>query len=445
MKRLVGQKIGLIFSLLFVITLWTVFQVTKEQYAIEKQFEPQTAEEGSARLVSLGTPTLVAKHPDKESQVILNDPNMTRNWGIGGDSDTNIKASQAWSISMGSKDVVVAIIDTGIDKNHPDLKNNLWINPGESGRDKSGRDKSTNGIDDDQNGFIDDVHGYNFVSNNSDLTDNHGHGTHVAGIVGAEGGNSIGISGVAPKVSLMVLKYYDPKSAGNDNLRNTIKAIQYAVKMKAHIINYSGGGLDFSREEFEAVKMAKEEGILFVAAAGNEKSNSDKQPYFPANYPLDNIISVTAINPQGKVLQSSNFGENSVHLAAPGEAIYSTLPGNKYGLMTGTSQATAFVSGVAALIKASNGEFNYQAIRKQILATGNQSEELFGKAKTASILNSYAALAIQPSIPASGAVISQTASAIAVQPSLPTSTDASSVSRQLSGILEALRLSGKQN
>lgn len=444
MKHLQEQKLGLIFSLLFIVSLWAGFEISKNFFASTSN--EASEEEGAARLVSLGTPTEVKKPFPNETHVILNDPNMNRNWGIGDSSDKNIKVTQAWSISQGSKDVKVAIIDTGIDVNHPDLKNNLWTNPGESGLDKYGKDKATNGIDDDKNGFIDDVHGWNFVSNTNDLTDNHGHGTHVAGIAGAEGGNNVGISGVAPHVSLMILKYYDPKAAVNDNLRNTIKAMYYAIAMKANIINYSGGGLDYSKEEFEAVKLAQKEGILFVAAAGNEKSNSDQQPYYPANYPLDNIISVTAINPMGKVLSSSNFGEKSVHIAAPGEGIYSTLPGNKYGLMTGTSQATAFVSGVAALIKANNSEFNYAQIKKQILNTANPSEDLFGKAKTAGILNSYAALAVQPFIPASGAIVTQTASANpTVLESGTIATGPQSISRQLGGIMDALRIPAKQN
>ncbi len=435
-----GQKLGLIFSLLFVMSVWVGFESSKDSFF--------NSEEGATRLLSLGTVTEVAsKNLNHESHVILNDPNMNRNWALGDSSDKNIKITQAWSISQGSKDVRIAIIDTGIDVNHPDLKNNLWVNSGESGLDKKGKNKATNGIDDDGNGFVDDVNGWNFVANNSDLSDNHGHGTHVAGITGAEGGNGIGVSGVAPHISLMVLKYYDPKSTGNDNLRNTIKAIRYAIAMKANVINYSGGGLDYSKEEFDAVKAAQQKGILFVAAAGNEKSNSDQQHYYPANYPLDNIISVTAINPMGKVLSSSNFGETSVHIAAPGEGIYSTLPGNKYGVMTGTSQATAFVSGVAALIKSNNNEFNYLQIKKQILNTANQSVELFGKAKTAGILNSYAALAIQPGIPASGVIVSQTVSinTLASPDNGSSAAAPTSLSRQLGGIMDALRIPAKQN
>lgn len=426
------QRHYLIFALAAVLMLWTAFEWTRHHYATPVSHEYEDLEEGSARFMSLGTPKEVKKQTQEETQVILNDPNMSRNWGLIG-TEKDIKVSKAWEITQGSRDITIAVIDTGLDIHHPDLAKNLWRNPGETGLDKNGKDKATNGVDDDGNGFVDDVHGWNFVTNSKDLKDNHGHGTHVAGIAGAEGGNGIGISGVAPKVSIMVLKYYDPKSTGNDNLKNTIRAINYAVSKGAHIINYSGGGLDYSKEEYDAVKSAREKGILFVAAAGNEKSNSDFQPYYPANYDLDNIISVTAINKLGKVLNSSNFGERSVHIAAPGENIYSTLPDNKYGEMTGTSQATSFVSGVAALIMANNGEFNYQQVRRQILSTADQSAELFGKASTAGILNSWAALAIQPMIPASGVVI---------QPLAQTGTtdDNVSLSKQLGGLMEVLRL-----
>ena len=188
----------------------------------------------------------------------MNDPQIHKKWGL---HKTN--ALDAWQLTTGSREIVVAIVDTGIDINHPDIKNNLWRNPGESGKDKFGRDKATNGIDDDNNGYIDDLHGWNFVHKNHNIKDNHGHGTHIAGIVGAEGGNKYGVMGVAPKVSLMVLKYFDPQSASN-NLINTIKAFDYAVKMNAHIINYSGGGTEYSRDEFLAVKRAEQKGILFV-------------------------------------------------------------------------------------------------------------------------------------------------------------------------------------
>jgi len=325
-----------------------------------------------------------------EKQVLFNDPFVKDKWGL-----DKTAASKAWEVTQGSKDIIVAVIDTGIDEKHRDLAENLWENPGETGKDSKGRDKATNGIDDDGNGYIDDVHGWNFVSNNNSLVDNHGHGTHIAGIIGARGGNGFGISGVAPRVSLMILKYYDPKASNSNNLKGTIDAIKYATKMHANIINYSGGGTDYSAEEYAAVKGAKDAGILFVAAAGNERSNSDEsgKHYYPADYELPNIISVTAVNKEDtKVLPTSNYGVRTVDIAAPGENIYSTLPGGGFGLMTGTSQATAFVTGVAALIESHNREFKYEDVKKYILRTGDEYPTLLSKTGSAKLLNSYKAL-----------------------------------------------------
>ncbi len=330
--------------------------------------------------------TVSAQPAPQKNSVIMNDPALHKAWGL-----HKSNALDAWQLTTGSRDIVVAIVDTGIDLTHPDLKNNLWTNPGESGLDSKGKNKASNGIDDDNNGFIDDVHGWNFVHGNNHVVDKHGHGTHIAGIIGAEGGNNYGITGVAPKVSLMILKYFDPKSQ-SDNLTNTIKAFNYAVKMNAHVINYSGGGTSYSRPEFEAIKRAEQKGILFVAAAGNEQSNSDFNKYYPADYDLDNIISVTALDPSLRVLSSSNYGVKTVHIAAPGENIYSTWPGGGFQIQTGTSQATAFVSGVAALLMAHNRDFDAKAIKKYVLRTGDNLEWLKSKTKTSKKLNVYRAL-----------------------------------------------------
>ncbi len=340
----------------------------------------------------------------KDVSVLLNDPAMNQKWGL-----VQNQIGKAWGISQGSKKIKVAVIDTGIDVNHEDLKENLWKNPGETGFDGSGKDKSSNKIDDDGNGFVDDVFGWNFVRNNNDLSDNHGHGTHIAGIIGAVGGNGKGISGVSPEISLMILKYYDPKGFGEDNLKNTIKAIHYAIDNGAHIINYSGGGLEFSADEKAAVEKARKRGILFVAAAGNERSNSDINKYYPADYSLDNIISVTAVDSQTQVLPSSNYGVLTVDIGAPGNNIYSTLPDNKYGYMTGTSQATAYVSGVAALVLAHHEDYKPVQVSKYLKNTGDIVDSLKGKTRYNKRLNSYRALSILDSgLSATGVVAKNT-------------------------------------
>lgn len=351
-----------------------------------------------------GTPKIQKLEDAKgEKHILMNDPSIQKNWGLmGTQGKSDIKANKAWDVTTGDRDIRVAIIDTGVDVRHHDLNANIWKNPGETGTDKNGKPKETNGIDDDGNGFVDDINGWDFATSSPRVVDSHGHGTHIAGIIGAVGGNGIGVVGVCPKVSLMVLKYYDPNAKGNDNLKNTIRAIKYAVDNGAHIINYSGGGTEPNDDEFKAIQYAREKGVLVVAAAGNEKSNSDLAPYYPADYNLDNIISVTAIDSYARVLNSSNYGTKSVHIAAPGKDIYSTLPGNQGGTMTGTSQATAFVSGVAALILAHNKTFAYKQVREQIVKTSDEIPELRGKTKFSGKLNSYAALTILPMIPASG-------------------------------------------
>lgn len=385
MKFNKGLKLATLLSVLVGYLSFQYFNQRVDHLELTSSVHPETK-----RKTEVGKAIVQKRNNKNETQVILNDPAMQKKWGL-----KHTQAKDAWKITKGDKDIIVAIIDTGIDVHHPDIKNNLWVNKGETGKDKYGRDKSTNGIDDDGNGFIDDVYGWNFVANNSDLSDNHGHGTHIAGIVGAEGGNNIGISGVSPKVSLMILKYYDPTSSGNDNLKNTVKAIEYATKMNAHIINYSGGGLEPSAQELAAIKKSRDKGILFVAAAGNESSDSDQQKYYPADYDLDNIISVTAIDKFSQVLSSSNYGINTVDIAAPGNDIYSTLPGNQYGVMTGTSQATAFVTGVGALLMGHNKEFRKaDRVIKYILKTGDYNETLSSKTRYKRILNVYRALTI---------------------------------------------------
>lgn len=295
------------------------------------------------------------------------------------------EAFLAWPLSQGSKEIVVAVIDTGLDTDHPALRENLWTNPGETGVDARGKDRATNGVDDDGNGFVDDVHGWNFAGNNNDLSDSHGHGTHVAGI----------IQSVAPKTPMMVLKYYDPNASGADNLSNTVKAIRYAIQMKAKIINYSGGGTTKYADEELAVREAQQKGILLVAAAGNEKSNSDIDGFYPADYGLSNIISVTAIDENQRVLSSSNYGVKTVDIAAPGKSIISTLPGGKFGTMTGTSQATAYVSGTAALLLAAGFPAEPESLISQITSTGTDNRFLVGKTKHETSLNAYRSLVMR--------------------------------------------------
>lgn len=314
-------------------------------------------------------------------------------------------AQMAWSRHrvIGNKSEKICVIDTGVDEKHPNLVNNLWINPGESCLNPKSKEyevceKSRNGIDDDGDGFIDDVHGWNFVGNNNSLKDNHGHGTHIAGIIAADGRKNNGIIGMAPGASLIIAKYYDPQAPPSNNLVNTVRAIRYCTQMGATIINYSGGGLEPSDKEREAIRDAKDQNgkpILFIAAAGNERSNSDVKKYYPADYDLPNIISVTATDEENNVLDSSNYGEWSVDIPAPGKKIYSTLPNGGYGFMTGTSQATAVVTGAAALIRSKFPDQSAEQVIQMLTASGDfDPAKLKGKTSNQKHLNIYRALAI---------------------------------------------------
>ncbi len=327
------------------------------------------------RAPEIKTPTNISGMPD--------DPALSLSWGL-----HQIGVSEARKRTAGSRSVVVAVIDTGADTHHPALKRNLWRNPGEAGLDENGQSKATNGLDDDDNGFVDDFHGWNFVESSPDVTDDHGHGTHIAGIIGAQG------TGVAGDVSLMILKYYDSESLGPDNLANTIASIRYAVRMGADIINYSGGGMIRSREEEEMLAWAAKHGILVVAAAGNEGVNSDIFPFYPADYDLPNIVSVTATDRHGHLLPIANFGRATVDLAAPGKNIYSTLPNGEYGYMTGTSQATAFVSGVAALLLAQSPHLSADPSRliRTLTDSGKRLTALNGKIRSGRIVSADGAL-----------------------------------------------------
>ena len=274
-------------------------------------------------------------------------------WGI----DPNYKTSsinlhESWKKFEKRKDVVVAVVDTGIQPDHPFLADNLYVEEGKLGKGNFGVDFSQD-------------------KTNTKPVDTHGHGTHVAGIV----------KSVYPDVKIMALKYYNPQASGQANLNSTIKALEYAVEQNVDIINYSGGGPEPSAEELAVLKEAEKKGILIIAAAGNEKSNIDvkQNAYYPASYGLSNIITVGAHNESNKIIASSNWGSKSVDIAAPGFRIKSAIPGNGAGYMTGTSQATAFVTGVVSLLKAKYPDFNYQQLRNAILSSSLKVNSLKGK------------------------------------------------------------------
>lgn len=282
-----------------------------------------------------------------------------------------------------NQNILIAIIDTGADIKHKELKNFIWNNEGETGVDLFGHDKSTNGIDDDNNGFVDDIHGWNFVDDTNNVTDFHGHGTHITGIIKTQFQNhtkSI-FKSDSSSAKFMILKYYDPKASDSKNIIYTVKAIEYAVKMKATLINYSGGGSDQNLNEYLAIKKAAMNKILFIAAAGNNNSNTDNKKYYPANYELNNIISVAATDSKGELLQFSNYGPKSIDIAAPGKSIYSTLPNNSFGFMSGTSQSTAYITGWLAGLIYKNNTHKLNEILVDLLSFGKFNKSLKNKTK----------------------------------------------------------------
>lgn len=250
--------------------------------------------------------------------------------------------------SSPSAPVVVAVIDTGADLAHPEIRSHLWVNAGETGVDAWGRDRSTNGIDDDENGFVDDVHGWNFTNDSSNLSDLNGHGTHVAGLIKTSFlQESQKVGKASHPMQLMILKYTDQD--GKNSKTAFLKALKYAVDMGANLINISASGRGFSKKEYDLLTEARNKGIQVVVATGNKKPNSPDVRTFPASYALENIHPVAALDAHGNVLPSSNRISRPRVLFALGENLSSALPGNSYGLKTGTSQATALISGRLAV------------------------------------------------------------------------------------------------
>lgn len=290
-------------------------------------------------------------------------PNLYNNGQNGCINHVDINVSQAWDVSTGSPNEVIVIIDGGMDLNHEDLVDNLWQNPFEI---------PNNNLDDDGNGYIDDIHGWDFANNDNKPDDDTftGHGTHVAGIIGAKGNNGKGIAGICWNAQLMPLKFTDETGRGKTS--NAIAALEYAIDMRKRgvnisVINNSWGGGDRSEILYETIKEAEALGILFVAAAGNDNQNdNDQRSFYPASYNLPNIISVAASDCKDELASFSNFGVQSVDLVAPGEAIMSTLPGNKYGIMSGTSMAAPHVTGAAVLLASRYDGFTYADIKSSI-------------------------------------------------------------------------------
>jgi subtilisin family serine protease len=324
-----------------------------------------------------------------------NDLDYGKLWGLkntgqadsrsNGTAGIDIDAERAWDITTGSEDVVVAVIDTGMDYTHPDLKENIWTNMAEL--------NGQAGVDDDGNGYVDDVHGYNFsdaANPTPDPLDDNGHGSHCAGTIGGHGNDGTGIVGVNWKVQIMPVKFLS--SGGGGTLESAVLAIDYATKMKARIMSNSWGGGGESDILKAAIQRAADAGILFVAAAGNDGWSTDDTPHFPSNYDVENIVSVAAVDNQGQLASFSNYGQHSVHLAAPGLNIYSSYMGGAYQWLSGTSMATPHVSGVAALLLAQDPKLTATDLKTRMLTTARTMASLRNKTSSGGMVNAYFAL-----------------------------------------------------
>lgn len=285
---------------------------------------------------------------------------LNNEWGM--QKNPGIQLRNAWDFLIKNKilkkdldcsrsPIVVAVIDTGVDFTHSNLKN-------------SKHEKS-----------------WDFTSNSALIVDGHGHGTHIAGIISGKTPTPNGFHGVCPGIKIMSLRYLANNTIGMGGIVNTVKAIQYATKNGANIINYSAGGAAYSSDEYKALKEAEKKGILIVAAAGNEKSDTEKRPYYPASYDLKNIIAVAGIGENGELIASSNWGHKTVDIAAPGGAILSLQQNESYGFMNGTSQATAFVSGLSALLWTMNPTLSAIEIKEIITRSAKKTLSLKSKVK----------------------------------------------------------------
>jgi len=338
-----------------------------------------TPDEAIERLAGDDGVATAERHFIYRLQLTPNDPHLTRLWGL-----ADIKAPEIWDITTGSSDVVVAVTDTGMDLDHPDLLPNRWQNPSEI---------PNNGIDDDGNGYIDDLYGWDAYSGDADPSDDHGHGTHVAGTIAARGNNGEGVVGVAFHAQLMSLKVCSGGGACSSFAGAT--AILYAANNGARVVNASWGGPSNAGYVADAIRVLEAKGGLFVAAAGNATNDNDVQPFYPASHAVDNVISVAAINTGQSLAYFSNYGATRVHVAAPGVSILSTVIGG-YGSSSGTSMAAPHVAGAAALYLAGHPDASLPDLRAALVDRCRNEGPLAGKVSCAGTLDLAKAFASQP-------------------------------------------------
>ena len=315
--------------------------------------------------------------PDYKVRAIAtrpNDPQFSELWGLnntgqefGSTPDADIDAPEAWAIRTDASQVIVAVVDTGVDYTHQDLSANMWKNP---------KEIPGNGVDDDGNGWIDDIYGIDTCNDDADPADDNSHGTHVSGTIGAKGNNGIGVTGVAWKAKIMALKFLCGDGFGFTS--DAIDAINYALVTKSNhnysrmILSNSWGGGGYSQALFDTISIAKGLGVLFVAAAGNEFLNTDNSIVYPAGYNVDNIISVGATDASDDQAWFSNYGCSSVDVFAPGNNILSTTPDDNYDYFSGTSMATPHITGIAALAWANSPGKNWRSVKSAVMNSVDQ-------------------------------------------------------------------------
>jgi len=330
---------------------------------------------------------------DRPEPNIPNDPQFGEQWALnnigqdGGKAGADLSALRAWAKTKGSRDVVVAVLDTGVDYNHLDLAANMWSRP-----------DNVPQYADSELGSFNDERGYDANINAADPMDDNGHGTHCSGIIGAEGDNNEGIAGINWNVQIMPLKFLG--RGGFGSTKDAIEAINYAIDRKQkgvniRVISASWGSTAYSKPLEDAIRAAGEHGILFVAAAGNSSTDNDRRPHYPSNYDLPNVISVAALDRTDSLASFSNFGAKTVHVAAPGREIVSTWLGNAYREASGTSMATPYVSGVAALIIANEPNISLEKLRERILKSVDKIDSLNGKIASGGRINAAKALGIR--------------------------------------------------
>jgi uncharacterized protein (TIGR03437 family) len=340
-----------------------------------------------------------------------NDPGFSNQWALentgqfGGMAGADLRAVAAWQMARSHQTIVVAVLDTGVDYTHPDLANRIWINS---------REVAGNGVDDDGNGYVDDVRGWNFASRSNDPMDDHYHGTHMAGAIAAEINNGLGMAGVtgAADVRIMPLKFFDTSAQGT--IAAAVEALDYAARNGARLINISWGDTIYSQALFEAVQRCVSVGCLIVSAAGNSSADNDRMPVYPASFnsgaqALPAVISVAATDESDRMLNNSNYGATSVDLAAPGNFIYSTIPRSSYGYLSGTSSAAALVSGVAALIWSHHPSLTSIQVKGIIASSVRRTASAQGKTISGGVAHAQQAMAATPPYQANNTVTSVSA------------------------------------